>query len=106
MHQSIGVGNVSHCVHGKMKLDEEIVDWKPYRYCTIRVATPAEHHLMMVNIEPTETGSRVDFRFRAEGNAIRRALFRAMFTRVMRKELTAGMVRMADLVSAPVSQPA
>jgi uncharacterized protein YndB with AHSA1/START domain len=102
----VGVGNVSHCVHGKLKLDEEIVDWKPYRYCTIRVGSPLERHLMTIHLEPDGSGSRVEFRFRPEGNSVRRAMFRVVFSRVMRREMTAGMVRLKDLVSSSVSQPA
>ena len=36
----IGVGTTNHCKHGRGEITEEILDWKPYRYYTLRNAMP------------------------------------------------------------------
>ena len=35
-----GVGTTNHCVHGKDAIVEEILDWRPYDYCTHRSQMP------------------------------------------------------------------
>ena len=63
-----GVGGTNHCMHGEDAILEEVLDWRPYDYFTLRstVHTPAGP-IGIVNtfeIEPTATGSRIGLRFR------------------------------------------
>lgn len=58
-----GVGTVHHCVHGSDVVLEEILDWRPFRYYTVR------YHIQGVGpwvwtcqFEPTEEGTRVRLR--------------------------------------------
>jgi uncharacterized protein YndB with AHSA1/START domain len=62
------VGGTNHCMHGKDAIVEEVLDWRPFDYFTIRsiVETPGGP-IGIVNtfeIEPTATGSRISLRFR------------------------------------------
>ncbi len=35
-----GIGTTNHCVHGKDAIVEEILDWRPFEYQTVRAALP------------------------------------------------------------------
>ena len=35
-----GVGTTNHCVHGKDAIVEEILDWRPYDYLTLKLQVP------------------------------------------------------------------
>jgi hypothetical protein len=35
-----GVGTTNHCVHGHGTVVEEILDWRPFRYFTVRSMVP------------------------------------------------------------------
>lgn len=64
-----GVGTTNHCVHGDFTVDEEILDWKPFRYLTDRSVTPMGASVMTVELTPIGDGSRtrVTFRMLPEG---------------------------------------
>jgi uncharacterized protein YndB with AHSA1/START domain len=61
------VGGTNHCMHGKDAIVEEILDWRPFDYFTIRsiVQTPAGPVGIPNTFEltPTATGTRVSLRF-------------------------------------------
>ncbi|MDP8960606.1 MAG: DUF2652 domain-containing protein [Actinomycetota bacterium] len=58
-----GAGSVHHCVHGSDKILEEILDWRPFRYCTMRYRTPGVGPwVWTVELEPLEEGTRVRLR--------------------------------------------
>jgi uncharacterized protein YndB with AHSA1/START domain len=42
-----GVGTTSHCVHGRSGIVEEILDWRPFRYFTIRQVLPGYGPVVM-----------------------------------------------------------
>jgi uncharacterized protein YndB with AHSA1/START domain len=61
------VGATNHCMHGKDAIVEEVLDWRPFDYFTIRsiVQTP-DGPVGIPNtfeLEPTSTGTRVSLRF-------------------------------------------
>ncbi len=64
-----GPGSANHCKHGKDAVIEEILDWRPYDYVTDRtiLETPggAVKLLHTVELEPTESGTTIHFRFGA-----------------------------------------
>ncbi len=51
-----GVGTTNHCVHGEFTVDEEILDWKPFRYFTERSTTPAGTALFTFELVPRDGG--------------------------------------------------
>lgn len=58
-----GVGTINHCVHGTTTIDEEILDWKPFRYFTFRgawglgIGRQMGGLLFTVELSPTRDGS-------------------------------------------------
>ena len=62
-----GVGATNHCMHGKDAVVEEILDWRPYDYNTLRstMSTPGGQvsFLQTTEFEPTSTGTVVHMRF-------------------------------------------
>ena len=99
-----GVGTVNHCVHGKMKINEEIVDWKPYSYCTFRNRAPFGTFLFMVNVEPNAEGTRVQFRVRPAGGGFNALKFGLVFRMAMKKDMDKGMAKLTELLSASPGQ--
>jgi uncharacterized protein YndB with AHSA1/START domain len=61
------IGTTNHCMHGKDAIIEEVLDWRPYDYFTMRstIGTPlgAVKVIGTFELEPTTTGTRVDVRF-------------------------------------------
>lgn len=54
-----GVGTTNHCVHGKATYDEEILDWKPFRYFSFRFRLQVlGEFLMTVELTPLSDGTR------------------------------------------------
>lgn len=53
-----GIGTTNHCVHGEFAVEEEILDWKPFRYYTERSTLQAGSGLMTVEFQPIGDGSR------------------------------------------------
>jgi uncharacterized protein YndB with AHSA1/START domain len=62
-----GVGTTNHCVHGDVEVTEEILDWKPFRYHTVRSKAPMGVALFTFELESLEDGgTRVTSRMRPE----------------------------------------
>ena len=60
-----GVGTVNHCQHGDGVVVEEILDYRPPDYWTVRFEIPgAVVGMMTDSIEPSGEGSRVTIRMR------------------------------------------
>lgn len=57
-----GTGTTNHCIHGRDAIIEEVVDWRPFDYLTIRfqVPVPGAPKLLMTEVfEAVEGGTRV-----------------------------------------------
>ena len=94
------VGTVNHCVHGKTTITEEIVDWKPFRYVTLRVRSSAGVFLMTTEWEDKGDGTcRSHVRIRPEGNAVRRFVFRRVVGPKVERDFVSGMGRLAALLA-------
>jgi hypothetical protein len=93
-----GVGTQNHCLYGGTTIDEEIVDWKPYRYCTLRVAIPAGRFLMTARLDPDGDGTRVEIRIRPETRGVRGLRVRLARAKI-RRDFTAGMERLGALLA-------
>jgi hypothetical protein len=61
-----GVGTTNHCLHGKDAIIEEILDWRPFDYFTLRsvMGTPAGQvkFLTTFEFEPTAAGTTIHMR--------------------------------------------
>lgn len=77
-----GVGVTNHCMHGKDASIEEILDWRPYDYFTIRntVPTPAGtiRFFLTMEFEPTPGGTILHYRFAAPKTPKERAIMEQM----------------------------
>lgn len=65
-----GVGTINHCVHGDASVvEEEILDWRPFRYFTQRNAGPFGVALITTEMAPSQDGAaaRVSWRFLPDG---------------------------------------
>jgi hypothetical protein len=73
-----GVGTTNHCMHGQDAIIEEILDWRPFDYYTIRSAmgTPAGlvHFLTTLEIEPAVDGTTVHMRIAGDSEPDRAML--------------------------------
>jgi uncharacterized protein YndB with AHSA1/START domain len=62
-----GPGATNHCMHGKDAIIEEILDWRPYDYLSIRtiVNTPGGTVKMLetIELEPVTSGTTIHYRF-------------------------------------------
>ena len=76
------VGATNHCMHGKDEILEEVLDWRPFDYFTVRsiVQTPAGTVGIpnTFELEPTATGTRVSVRFQLPSNSDEAALVEQM----------------------------
>ncbi|MEP7377941.1 MAG: DUF2652 domain-containing protein [Chloroflexota bacterium] len=59
-----GAGTVTHCAHGEAMVIEEILDYRPNDYITMRSTNPLIPFklVMMFELEPTGTGTHMSFR--------------------------------------------
>lgn len=103
-----GVGMRTHCVHGDMTLVRDIVDWKPFRYVTYRISTPAGPFMATESYEPVEGEARTKITMRARpdggpdqdpllaqhGDALASEILRA---RIKLMELLSGVPREAEV---------
>lgn len=63
-----GVGTINHCVHGDHTIEEEILDWKPFRYLTDRSTGPLGAALFTTELTPAGDGAtHLSVRMRPEG---------------------------------------
>ena len=73
-----GVGSTNHCMHGKSAVIEELLDWRPYDYFTVRTTFPSPlgpvRFLATTQFEPTPGGTVVHQRFAAPRTSKERAI--------------------------------
>ena len=77
-----GVGTVNHCIHGKDMIVEEVLDWQPMDYMTLRSQLPAPGVPKLVNsFVLTDAGdgrTRVEMRVARPRSAKHRAIAEQM----------------------------
>jgi len=115
-----GVGAVNHCAHGKNASIEELLDWRPYDYFSLRNTVPTPlgtlSFLQTTEFEPTPSGTIVHMRGAAPKTLRERILMRlaeGMFTRGLRaaqaalvEQMSAELERQArDAVAEPDLPP-
>jgi hypothetical protein len=76
------VGATNHCMHGEDAILEEVLDWRPFDYFTVRsiVQTPGGPVGIpnTFELEPTVAGTRVSLRFQLPSNPAEAALVEPM----------------------------
>lgn len=94
-----GVGTTNHCVHGNIAFDEEMVDWKPFRYFTFRVKMPVVgQFLATIELTPISDGMRTHAsrRLVPQGGRFQQLLLR-LFKGKMRHRRAAAMASWDNL---------
>ena len=83
-----GVGSVTHCVHGKTTIAQEIIDWKPHRYYTYRERNPMGKCVYTIEFEPLADGehTRLSWIIALAGGAGQRVMW-ALMGRRMRQAI-------------------
>jgi uncharacterized protein YndB with AHSA1/START domain len=62
-----GAGTVNHCAHGDTVVVEEILDWRPFTYVTLKSTMPGVGEIVeTMEFEPEEGGTRLAWRRRRE----------------------------------------
>ena len=96
-----GVGSTNHCLHGKGASIEQLLDWRPYDYVTIRNTVPTPlgelHFLQTTELEPTSGGTVLHLRM-APPEARRERIVARLMTPVLERALRAsGVLLVAQL---------
>lgn len=96
------VGTTNHCMHGKDAIIEEVLDWRPFDYFTMRstIGTPVGPLKVLgtFELEPTATGTRVHVRFGKPRSAKDRAALVPMMP-VFQGMVDAGAAAIRTLVA-------
>jgi uncharacterized protein YndB with AHSA1/START domain len=81
-----GVGTVTHCVHGRTTIEQEIVDWMPPHHYTFRERNPAGACVWTVSLAPLDDGRRthIEWRIALRGGRRQALIMRVIGTRVGR----------------------
>jgi uncharacterized protein YndB with AHSA1/START domain len=100
-----GVGTTNHCIHGRDAIVEEILDWRPVDYQTIRVQIPAADvpkFTMTDLLEPVPTGTRLTTRVLRPRSAKDRAAFEAVVP-MLDASVRAGVDALIPLIEADMA---
>jgi hypothetical protein len=99
-----GVGTITHCQHGAGTVVEEVLDWRPYDYLTIRSTMPTPlgpiRLLSTTELEPTpDGGTLIHYRIGSPRSA-RERLLMIVLGRQLAASLRASAVRLAEQLDA------
>jgi uncharacterized protein YndB with AHSA1/START domain len=100
-----GVGTLTHCVHGRRTIEQEIVDWLPPHHYTFRENNPAGRFLWTISLAPSATGSgtHLEWRVAPQGGRRQSMLLRVAGGRVrsiMRANFDALLAHIASVARA------
>ena len=102
------VGSTNHCMHGKDEIFEEILDWRPFDYYSIRstIHTPGGDARIVntTELEPTADGTRISLRFATPSSAEDRALLEPMAP-IFEGMIAAGATALQALLGGPGARP-
>ncbi len=103
-----GVGTTNHCVHGKKAFPEEILDWKPFRYFTIRRKAPfLGEFLGTAELTPIQEGTRTHVSTRGvpNGGPVQRLILRLFGAKLhaIRRESTENLVRLLSTLQPSIA---
>jgi Protein of unknown function (DUF2652)/Polyketide cyclase / dehydrase and lipid transport len=94
-----GVGTVTHCVHGRTTIEQEIVDWLPPLHYTFRERNPLGLTEWTVSLAPLDAGRRthIEWRIALRGGA-RQSLLMLLIGRRATSVLQANFDSLVDHV--------
>jgi hypothetical protein len=102
-----GVGAVNHCMHGKNASVEELLDWRPYDYFTIRNTIPTPigpvGFLQTTEFEPTPDGTIVRMRA-APPPTLRERIVLKLTMRMFAGQLRAAEAALAERIGAELER--
>lgn len=101
-----GAGTRNHCMHGKNVILEEILDWQPPRYQTIRVKLPYRgipKILMTMELEPIADGTNIIWRVARPKSARDRIILKAT-ERQFRASVDRDMANLRPLLEADAAE--
>jgi uncharacterized protein YndB with AHSA1/START domain len=81
-----GVGTVTHCLHGRTMIEQEIVDWLPSHHYTYRERNPAGPCLWTIALAPLDGGrsTHIEWRFAYAGGRRQALMVKLIGGRVRR----------------------
>jgi hypothetical protein len=96
-----GVGSVTHCVHGKTTIAQEILDWKPHRYYSYQERNPIGECVWTIALDPLDSGdrTRVEWRIKLAGGVGQR-LAMTVVGRRARRILQKNLDGLVDFLSS------
>ena len=100
-----GVGTTNHCMHGKDAIVEEVLDWQPFDYLTVRSRMPMPGVPPMVIsylFEPVDDRTRVTFRLQRPRSAKDRAVLEQLGP-MLEPAVRAGASALEPLIAADVA---
>jgi uncharacterized protein YndB with AHSA1/START domain len=103
-----GVGTTNHCIHGKDAIIEEILDWRPYDYLTLRFQIPGPGiptFTMTDLFETVPEGTRLTTRVLRPRSAKEREIFE-MLRPMLDGAITDGAAALVPVLSAEVERRA
>jgi hypothetical protein len=102
-----GAGTVNHCIHGKDTIVEEVLDWRPIDYVTVRTQLPAPGVPKLVNsfvlIDLGDGRTRVEMRLARPKSAKDRAIAEQLLP-MLDVSITEGMKALAPLIEAAATE--
>jgi hypothetical protein len=103
-----GVGTTNHCVHGKDAVVEEILDWRPAEYFTLKWQMPIPGSPKVkttYELTATDEGTAVAMRMERPRSAKDRAFLEAMLPG-LKPIFEAGIAALTPLVTAEMARRA
>jgi uncharacterized protein YndB with AHSA1/START domain len=95
-----GIGTTNHCVHGEGASLEEILDWRPFDYFTMKnTMANVGSWITTEELEPSGPGTRVTLRFQRPRSAKDRAQLEQILPFIL-PVYEASLARVAELVPA------
>jgi uncharacterized protein YndB with AHSA1/START domain len=103
-----GVGTTNHCIHGKDAILEEIVDWRPFEYWTMRVQFPGPgvpRFVMTDVLTPEGDSTRLTIRVQRPRSSKDRAVLE-MMEPMFRGALDGGAQALIPVIAQEVARRA
>lgn len=99
-----GIGTRNHCVHGEGVSHEEVLDWRPFDYFTLKNTRPGMGTWVTTEeLEPVDGGTHVTIRFQRPRAAKERAWLEQALP-VMKPMYEASLARLAELMRVPADE--
>lgn len=99
-----GAGTTNHCVHGHAAIVEEILDWRPFDYYTIRAVVPGfGKTTYSIVFTPEDHLTHVDFRIRRLKNREQRALWAGGARQQVLGQMARWFERLREVLAADVA---